>query len=403
MILFFIIFCIYLLHIHFLIQNIFFGLDEIVFFGHSISYQFDVSIAQVSLLYSTLCLAAFVVGYQIFYRRRSKSLTPVPLSVDISGCRNEIRWLNFFGIVVTLYMVIVIAMTGGVYSSMTVIRASSGFILELRMFYLLLLTHVMLNVPLNQFLSDRAFRIPRLVLLAYVVAVVLFQARSNLFEVATVLVIPWLIWNGDKIKFKYLVFLFFGMFIPNIIILGRIGLEGDFWSIVDQVFSFEYTMLLSKFLGAAIAYPVPMDSLSFVPQLRLLLPSPLRDLFDFAPISYEFFDLLSLDAGVTGGGFSLLAQLYNDFRWFAPIVLLLLGCLIGRAIGQGRFSGRVSIRSSVGPLLYGGFLMAVRNDFGVLLKYSIQLFIVAFVLSYIVKTRLGKTNKLIPSQVIKTL
>mgnify|MGYP006195986819 CR=1 FL=1 len=92
-----------------------------------------------------------------------------------------------------------------------------------------------------------------------------------------------------------------------------------------------------------------------------------------------------------------------DFRWIAPIVLLLLGCLIGRAIGQGRFSGRVSIRSSVGPLLYGGFLMAVRNDFGVLLKYSIQLFIVAFVLNYIVKTRLGKTNKLIPSQVIKTL
>ena len=403
MILFFIIFCIYLLHIQFLIQNIFFGLDEVSFFGYSIKYQFDVSIAQESLLYSALCLVAFVVGYKIFYRVRSKSAAPLALSVDLSGCKNEIRWLNFFGIVVTSYMVIVIVMTGGVYSSMTLIRASSGFILELRMFYLLLLTHVMLNVPLNQFLSDRAFRITRLTLLAYVVAVVLFQARSNLFEVATVLLIPWLIWNGDKIKFKYLGFLFFAMFIPNIIVLGRIGLEGDFWTIADQVFSFEYTMLLSKFLGAAIANPAEMDGLSFVSQLVLLVPSPLRDLFDFAPISYEFFNLLSEEAGVSGGGFSLFAQLYSDFRWFGPIVLLLFGCLIGRAIGQGRFPGRVSILSSVGPLLYGGFLMAIRNDFGVLIKYSIQLFIVAFVLHYIVKTRLGKTNKLIPSQVIKTL
>jgi hypothetical protein len=298
-------------------------------------------------------------------------------------------------------MVVLIVITGGVYSSMTVIRASSGFILELRVFYLLLLTHIMLNVPLNQILTDRAFRSLRLVLLAYVVALVLFQARSNLFEVAAVLLIPFLIWDGDRIKFKYLVLLFFLMLVPNIIVLGRLGVEGDFLSIADQVFSFEYTMLLSKFLGAAIAYPIPMDSLSFVPQLILLIPSPLRDLFDFAPISYDFFILLSEEAGVSGGGFSLFAQLYNDFRWFAPLILLALGCLIGGWIARARFVGRVSILYSAGPLFYSAFLMAVRNDFGVFLKYSIQLLIIAYLLDYFLKTRLGKTNNLTFSQVVK--
>jgi len=388
-----------MLHIHFLLQNIFFGVYEKYIYGESIPvvYQFDVSVAYISILYSTLCLVAFVLGYKIFYRRRSNLQIRAPFSVDISGCRKEIWWLNLFGIIVTLYMVVVIAITGGNYTSMTVIRAGSGFILELRVVYLLLLTHIMLNVPLTQFLMNRAFRTARFIMLTYVVAIILFQARSLLFELICVLVIPWLIWNGDKIKLKYLIALFCAMVVPNIMVLGRIGFDKGFKSVIDIIFSFEYTFILSKFMGAIISYPISTDGLSFVPQFSLLLiPSPLRDFFDFPLISYEFFEQLSLNAEISGGGFSLFAQFYHDFGWFAPVIFLLIGCLIGRSLVRTRFSGRVPILSSAGPLFYSGFLMAIRNDFAIFLKYSIQLFILAFILSYIVKTNLGKSNKLTP-------
>ena len=401
MTLFFVIFCIYLLHIHFLLQNIYLGLDEVEIFGFPFVYQFNTSVAQESLLFSTFCLLAFVLGYILSYRRRPNLQNQVPLSTSIIGCRNELRWLNFFGVVVILYMLILIVITGGSYGSMVKIRASSGFIFELRMLYLLLLTHVMLNVPIGQFLSDRAFRLARLVLVLYVVAVVIFQARSCLFEIAGVLLIPRLLWNGDKIKFKYLLYLGIAMFVPNLVVLGRIGIQDDFWSTASLVFSFEYTMVLSKFLGAAISNPVSMDTTSFLTHFQLLLPSPLRNLFDLPPIQYGFFNKISETAGVTGGGFSLLAQLYNDFRWYSPIVLLIIGYVIGRVVGRGRRVGRVSIKYSYGPLLYCGFILAIRNDFGVLLKYSVQLVVISWVLNFLVRTRLGKTSQLIFPTTVK--
>ncbi len=198
-------------------------------------------------------------------------------------------------------------------------------------------------------------------------------------------------WHGDKIKISYICFVSLLLVTPNIIILGRLGIPESSEELIDGLFSIEYTVMLNKFLGAAIETGFePTNGLSFLPQLALFIPSPIRTLLGIPTPSTEYLDELSSLAEVTGGGFSLLAQFYTDFGWFSPLIFVFLGLLIGTMNYKASKISSVSIFYACAPALFAMFLLTFRNDFGVFLKYCFQLFLVAGLLNLLINSSLGR-------------
>lgn len=390
MLLFFVLFIFFIFHVQFLLKNVFFGIDEAQFFNFVVRYQFDQSVALKSLLFTLACAGSFAICYKLLYRTR-KFVPDCNIEVDLRGCRVELLLLNTMGLAMLSYILVIGGMTGFSYGPMTQLREGYGFIFELRMIYLVLLAHILFNVPWKLFLSRPELKLARLVLWLYFIALLLFQARSAVFELAVVVIFPLLMWAGDRVKLIYLFLVCCLLLVPNVIVLGRMGIPDDPYELIDGLFSIEYTVLLNKFLGAAIenGYSAA-DGLSFLPQLGLILPSPLRNLLGISAVNTDYIEELSDAAEVFGGGFSFLAQTYTDFGWSSPLVFGLLGLLIGRVNSRAAQVGHVKLVYAAAPLLYSMFLLTFRNDFGVFIKYTVQLFVVSFLLSVVLKNRLGK-------------
>lgn len=389
MLLFFVLFIFFVFHIQFLLKNIFLGVEDANFFMFVMHYPFDRQIAIQSLWFVLACAGGFWVGYKLVYRADHRSGLS-DKNFDFRKWRNELRVLNFMGIVMIFYIGILGGVTGFSYGPMTMLRESYGFIFELRMVFLLLLSHLLLNISWREFLKKPELKMSRTILAAYFFGLLLFQARSAIFELGVCILIPLLMWAGDKVRVKYVLTLLALLIVPNIIVLGRMGVPEDPYELLDGLFSIEYTMILDKFLGAAIETGFrAKEALSFLPQIGLILPSPLRNLLSVQATNTDFIMELSESAEVYGGGFSFVAQMYSDFGWFAPMVFCLLGLLIGRMNYQASKVGRVKLIYATAPLLYSIFILTFRNDFGVFLKYTIQLFVVAAILTFLLKLRLG--------------
>lgn len=393
MLLTFIYFVLFILHIHFLLRNILFDIDESQFFMFTMTYQFPKYIAIQSLFFVLLCLLFFTIGYGISYRKsEAKKIQSnnIP-STEIS--RNEITVLNCAAILIILFVTIIGIFTGFNYGAMTLLRESYGFIFELRIVYLLLLSHILLNIPWRVFIAHKKYKLTRLILIVYLISLLLFQARSAIFELGACILIPLLMWRGDRVRFSYFFILAFLLILPNILVLSRIGIPDNFNDLVDGIFSIEYSLILNKFLGAAIYTEYSSTSfLSFSPQIGLILPSPIRNLLGLEANNTDYILDLSSLAGITGGGFSLLAQFYTDFGWYSPLVFLSIGLLLGKSIKNISKVGQVKIKHSFAPLFYAMFILTLRNDFGVFLKYSIQLLFLAYILNIFIKC--NKTFKL---------
>jgi len=390
--LFFVLFIFFIFHVQFLLKNVFLGVDEAQFFAFVMRYPFSHQVAVQSLWFVLACAGVFWLGYKIAYRSVGHPIKCKEY-FEFKKWRNELHLLNFMGIVMISYMGVVGGVTGFSYGPMTQLRESYGFIFELRMIYLLLLAHLLFNIPWRQFMARPELKFTRIVLAMYFVGSLSFQARSAIFELGVCILIPLLMWTGDKVKVKYVLIVFGLLIVPNIIVLGRMGVPDDPYELVDGLFSIEYTMILDKFLGAAIdtGYQAK-EALSFLPQLGLIIPSPIRNLLEIQATNTDYIEDLSEAAEVYGGGFSLVAQMYTDFGWFSPLVFGLLGLLIGRVNYQASKVGRVKLLYATAPLLYSIFILTFRNDFGVFLKYTIQLFMMAVVLNFLLRIRLGVRN-----------
>jgi len=375
------------------LRNILFGVDEANFFMFLMKYPFSREIATQSLWFVLACAAGFLLGYKLAYRSGSKGAEDDALLFNPQKWRHELHALNLMGVVAISYMAVVGGVTGFSYGPMTQLRESYGFIFELRMVYLLLLSHLLLNIHWRSFLGRLELRMTRVILVLYLIGLLLFQARSAIFEVGVCIIIPLLMWAGDRVRVVYVAALCGLLILPNIIVLGRMGIPDNTNELLEGLFSIEYTIILNKFLGAAIEYGFEADTgLSFFPQFALIIPSPLRDLFGIQAINTDYILELSDLADVHGGGFSLVAQMYTDFGLSAPLVFFLLGILIGGMNFKAANVGRVKLIYATAPLLYSIFVLSLRNDFGVFLKYTIQLFIVAVVMTTLLKIRLNIRN-----------
>ena len=190
-------------------------------------------------------------------------------------------------------------------------------------------------------------------------------------------------WNKDKIRFKYIVALCFLIFIPNILVMARMGVPDNISELIDGIFTVEYSILLNNYLGSVIFYEIHNETYSFLPQVWLIFPSWIRLFFDIEVGKIEYFTQVANLAKVSGGGFSLIAQMYSDFQWKAPLVFLVAGLLIGW-LNKGAYKvGSVSLFYASAPLVYSMFILSLRNDFGVMFKYMIQIMVLAMVLSLI--------------------
>lgn len=387
MLLFFIMFIFFILHIQFLLRNVLFGTDEVYYFNFKVTYLFDQLVSQKSLLFALACAGCFALGFYLFYRRRKSSLT----TVDLKGSRRALLALNISGLVQVIYGIDLLLSSGFSYQVMAEAKMDLGFVFELRIFYLLLLSHLLLNVPWAEFIKQRLFRWTRWILIVYVLIAVLGQSRSVIFEIAAVVIITQLIWNNDRFKFKYALLVFGAMLVPNFVVLGRLGEIDDVWVLINGLFSFEYSILFNNMLSGVIESNESTNgNLSFIPSLLLIIPSPIRGFFGLTVVKSDYYENLALVTGVRNGGFSLLAEMFSNFGWYAPFVFGVVGVLIGYLFSRAARVGKVTLLGATAPLVYVAFVLAFRNDFGVFIKYVVQILLIAAIFSFLLKPRLGK-------------
>jgi hypothetical protein len=248
------------------------------------------------------------------------------------------------------------------------------------------LSHLLLNVRLREVMTSPRFKPARVVTYLYILASLLLQARSRVFEVAAVLAFTQLMWQGDRFRFKYLAFVGLALIAPNIIVLGRLGWPDDFSTLVDGIFSFEYSVLFNNLLSAAInTGPNVNEPFTFTASLSLLLPSPIRSLLGITVVKSGYYEELAQAANIRNGGFSLLAELFTNFGWHALWVMAAMGAVTGYLNARAKRVGRANMLISMAPLFYTAFILAFRNDLGVFLKYIVQLFVIAIIMSSFIR------------------
>ena len=394
MLLAFVVLIIVLLHIQFFVRNILFGTDEVNFFTFTIRYLFDRNVVLDSLYFASGCIVALALGYLIAHRLGRPRLRASSATLTVERYALPLWPLVAAGLLQVVVSLNLAIQSGFTYQLIAESQSEAGFIFELRMIFLLLLSHLMLNVRLAEILADRRFRTARVITYLYIFTALLMQARSRVFEVGAVLAFTQLMWHGDRLRFKYFVALAGAMIVPNIIVLGRLGWPEDIKALLDGIFSFEYTVLFNNLLSAAIdAGPNMGGPFTFTPSMGLLLPSPIRALFGIDIVKSDYYTELSETANLRNGGFALLAELYTNFGWYALVVLAFIGMLIGYLNARAMRVGRVSIAISAAPLLYTAFILAFRNDLGVFMKYAIQLLVITLIMQFLISAKVSHRKR----------
>ncbi len=379
MLLFFLIALIFVLHIQFLIRNLVFDTYDINFFQFTQSYMFDRTIATESLLFVSFCTLAFALGYRYTYKRRI--LNNLGTADHGQSLDNISKLYSIFGLSQAAANLILSAISGFQYQAIAETLESSAFIFELRIIFLICFAFIVLNIPPKTLWRDPAYRTFRIIFFIYTVSIIILQSRSRIFELFSIPLFAYLMWNGDKIKWRYISVLLLALVIPNIIVLGRLGLPGSFGDLLSGLFSVEYSVVLNNFLGGAIEgrYSVH-EPLTFLKSLWLIIPSPIRNLLGIEVIKSDAYDALVRIADVRNGGYSMMAEMFQNFGWFSIPVFGGMGYAIGSLNRRAAAVGSVPIIAAAAPLIYAAFFVTLRNDFGVFLKFTVQAFVIAYLL-----------------------
>ena len=378
MLIFFMLFVVFMLHINFLLQNIFLGRDSAQFFGQTMTYNFDVATSILALQFVALCMFGFYLGYKIIYR--GNSFTCYDNSIRITRMTTSITVAS--SLIIILYVLYVGYVSDFTYHLMHNFRSKNSFIFEFRMVYLVLLSFHLLNIPIRILVKEKRYRWLRVTFVLYCIALISFKARSPIFEVFVVFLYSYAMWKKDKFKFKYVLAFFALLIFPNLFVMLRMEAPDDWQTFIASLFYFEYATLLNNFLGTVIFYQIDNEYVSFISQIQLIIPSPLRNLFEFTKSNYDYFSRVSNLAELHGGGFSLIAQMYSDFKFNSFFVFFLIGLLIGWLNKKASNIGRVPLFYAISPLIYSMFILSLRNDFGIFFKYSIQIMILGLILEF---------------------
>lgn len=392
MLLLFIIFVFYICHIHFLLKFLFLGVSEATFFYQTTVYQYNEDVALTSLYIVLSSLVFFIIGYKTYYRKKRVSVIYNSITLDFKIFKSEIFVMNFFAILVSTYMLSIYILGDGIYGKMVPIKADTRYLLELRIFYLILLSHLFFNISFKNFFFSRKLIFTRIIFLSYIIVIILFQARSLLFEILCVCLIPILLRNGDKIRLKYCIILVVcSIFIPNILILYRTNFNLYDTSLFNILTSIEYSIILNKYLGSAITFGnLNQDIYSFF-RLYVIIPGPLRNYFE---LNFNHQDMLQIveNSGVKGGSFSIIAQIYVAIGWWILLYFFIIGLLLGNYFKKGRNIGYIPIHHAISPLIFSAFILSIRNDIGPFLKSILYIILFSLLLSGLFRNTVAKSK-----------
>ncbi|MGO9636486.1 MAG: hypothetical protein ACLPSO_00910, partial [Terracidiphilus sp.] len=179
------------------------------------------------MLYALACAGAFAAGYKLLYRKRRRLAINPTIDVDLKSYRFELILFYVTGILQILTDLAVVIISKLDYVTIVEIKFKYSFFFQSRMIFLMLLAHLLLNIPPKQIWVRKELRSVRWITLIYAVLTILLQFRSEAFEIAATVAFSLLMWTGDKVKVKYIVLVVCSIIVPNLIVLGRLGFPSD--------------------------------------------------------------------------------------------------------------------------------------------------------------------------------
>jgi hypothetical protein len=328
------------------------------------------------------------VGYYIVVKTKKKPYREVEAHALQSNFEDRIR--IFYRITCTIQILIVAALIvagKGNYHEMVRVRQSMNFLIELRVFPLIAFSYIL------QFISKRTYKRYSYDLTLFGILIALFvivQARSLLVEVGCILAYYFCKRNKNKIKIKYIVILYILSILPNVVVLGRLSAEQADLSSVEtwkNLFTYEYTVIFNNIVAEVIysTKEIPYFS-TILTSFGLMIPSFIREMLGIT-IDKEMINSIANDAGVFGGGFSLFAELYLNFGWFALAVFFLLGSYLGNLDKKWFCAKRIKLKEAIIPLIYSYIVLGLRNDLGVTIKQIIQIYVVVMIINIILRIK----------------
>lgn len=368
---------IFMLHILFPIQNIFFGVDSQLIFDIPVTYLWG---PQVS--YMILNLAMILVA---FITLTTLIKTPIKLR-EYRYNTSRVRGLAvyyFFTYLVMLIMWYLILKHGFNYGAVAVDRVNYSFLIELRLFAYLGFLFLALNFP-SSIVTSKS----KVTIALFVLTVVIFQTRSILAEIFFIGIALYLTSSRDHFRFIHFCMIFPIFFLPNLFVFLR--QDTNFIENFGELFQFEYLILINNILAASIEYAVANNegNIEFFNQLFLVIPSPIRGLLNINAENNQFYADIAASGGVTSGGFSLIGQLYVYFGYLfiVPLGLLLIH-LRFCYLNFFYLKPKTNFHQIAFPLVLAILVLGLRNDFGVVLKQIVQLFLVCSLLNLFLRAK----------------
>ena len=363
------------------------GNNSFNFFGWIAEYPYDKHIVITSFWFVLLCLISFIIGYFIIRRPRRS----VP-SFSKTFSPDELRRLKivFNASIITLIFISLYIIIAGKasYADMTIIREKHSFLFELRIVPLLCFIYIFQGVNKSNY---KKFKL-QIVLFAFLFLLfIIIQARSLFFELGCVIGYFFLKRTKNKIKLAYIVAIYILSITPNLIVLGRLSPEQrdlskrETW---ESIFSYEYTILCNNILSESIDQNEPaLYGEAIAEGFKLAVPSFLRPALGIVRDETKIRSLAE-DAQVYGGGFSIMAEMYINWKWYSILFFFILGLMFGN--NDNKWFDRKTLRMSdcCAPLIYAYFILSFRNDLAVFLKLLIQITVISYILQIIVTNKI---------------
>jgi len=361
------------------------------------SYGFDSEIAFKTFAYATISLISIGIGLcsNKFLKFKAYKNT---LGGDIYNTTSFKLFAIFFTSIATFYAFSIISNQFN-YSVIAAARLDKDTIAaiayELRYFTLIYISYNLLNYRFKDLIKENKKTYTITLSTIYIITCFLLGTRSIIFELGFVYIYSFLLWDKNKIKFKYIIYLIAASIIPNILLLFRVDLFLlNFGEIVSSIFNYEYPLVLANILSANISgdgLSVITEGFTFLSKLYILIPSFLRNIFDIQGGDSLYYFLVKEISGARGGGFSFIGELYTNFAEFSYLILFLFGLLISRMIAINYENlGSSSIIAATYPLIISNFILSLRNDIFPFIKITIYLLLIAVLMKFISQIKILK-------------
>ncbi|ELI6450160.1 hypothetical protein RRM63_003562, partial [Photobacterium damselae] len=188
-----------------------------------------------------------------------------------------------------------------------------------------------------------------------------------------------------KMNTKALIACLFMPFVPNLIVMFRFYKIYGWEDIFNYFFNFEYLTLFNLIVSEVIhrytSYNDFLFGSTYLASLKLIIPSFLRELLSISVDRGADISNVRLDAGVSGGGFSLVGELYMNFGLFSFIPVFIysfaLNSYLYKIVSKFNSGKYISLFYCIFPLVLIMSILSLRNDTSSLIKYTLQLFIIS--------------------------